>query len=140
MDELLDLLLDRWGDLARPPAGPAAIAAFEERYGVVLTPDFRAYLERCDGMEELSPDDDLISSWQLDRILPADEAGWSKGEVRGELGPEGRFFTFSDWALEAFGYQIELHDAPDRENRIVATTSLAPGSLLTPSSSSSDAT
>jgi hypothetical protein len=124
MTTLFQRLFDKWktdGVAIRPPREPRMIVAFEERYHVRLSADFREYLAWCDGMDAHETDEDFFSFWSLSRIRPIPEelpepCYWQYREFPGA----SRFFCFMDWSIHADVFALELHNDLTSANRVFA--------------------
>lgn len=95
----------RWqasGTSIREGAPLPAIEAFENRYAVILPPDFAEYLQTVDGMNLGETDEHLIRFWKLDELRPAHEGRFPVPEdLTG-------YFLFADYPLGEQGYAIRL--------------------------------
>ena len=92
--------LRRSGTQCGPGVDAEQIAAFEERYAVVLPSDFKTFLSIMDGMDVF--DDKGMRFWPLSEIAPLEDF-------------QG-FFVFADFMIESHVYALNLRasDAPAR--------------------------
>lgn len=110
---LLANLRSAWAAEDHPhaaPAGDAEIAAFEQRYGVRLPSDLRAYFAAFNGGDlgrEGSMDQEMFSFWRLDQVRTQQELNEGTG-----TGGRSDLFGFADWSIDAHIFVIELHADP----------------------------
>jgi hypothetical protein len=113
---------DRWlsqGLSVNDGASPAAIAAFEARYQVVLPNSFREYIATADGFDLRQLDDDVIRFWSLAQISPLTYWDPKYAERPSYRNPES-FFCFADWAADALVYFIRLTPSAEDYGKIYA--------------------
>ncbi|WP_435019067.1 SMI1/KNR4 family protein [Tundrisphaera sp. TA3] len=104
MPTLVDRLLAFWASVGvspRPGASPEALAAFEDRHGVALSPDLRAYFSAADGMDPDVRDDLFFRFVPLAEFAPSAERG----------GPPGSF-VLAEHRLGGFSYVVRLDPEP----------------------------
>jgi len=92
----------------RPGASDEALSAFELRLGVVLPPDFRAYLNLVDGSEEAAWVGPPIDFWRLARI-EKDCDQWG----RFEAGAAGTLLPFADFLISSYAFAITVSASSD---------------------------
>jgi hypothetical protein len=100
----LDAFLGSWPpSSAGRGASSAELDDLEERYHVRLPSEFRAYLERANGMHDADMDRErLIHFYGVDLIVPAE--GGAAGAA-----PEGQhYFVFADFMVGSHEYAIAL--------------------------------
>jgi len=114
---LIANLRSAWAAQDHPHASPASereIAAFEERYGVRLPSDLRAYFATLNGGDlgrEGSMDQEMFSFWRLDQVRTQKELSEGKGG-RSDL------FGFADWSIDAHVYVIQLRAHPQQSTPV----------------------
>jgi hypothetical protein len=114
----------------RAGAAPAALDAFEARYGVALPADLRAHFEAVDGTG-WEMESGLFRFWPLGAVKPVPE----------EL-PEGcpdrtsypGCFLFADWGIRCWGYAVRLVPEASRAGPVFRVTGGSPpGGEVAPS-------
>ena len=103
----------RQGIKLRPGVSKNEIAQFEAKYTVCLPRDLQEYFETVNGFQEHTTDENCISFWALDEVVPANKY-WSSGVKGGDS-----LFAFADWSLAAHIYAIQLSATMQDSNRVV---------------------
>jgi hypothetical protein len=119
---LLASLRQRWsaqGIAHDQPATEADVLAFEERYGVVLPPDLRAYFTTLNGTAVGAngmQDEHLLGFWHLDEVRTFAEL------ARGADSPGEALHTFAiaDHSIWVYGFGIQLCANPATATPVVA--------------------
>src|SRR4030095_13637560 len=103
----------RQGIKLRSGVSENEIAQFEAKYTVRLPRDLREYFEMVNGFQEHTSDENCISFWALDEVVPVNKY-WSSGIEGGDS-----HFAFADWSLAAHVYAIQLSATMQDGNRVV---------------------
>jgi hypothetical protein len=96
----------RQGVLGLRAATSAEIAAFEERYSVVLPPVVREYFATVNGTRDGRlgmEDEDQIGFWHLDQVEPLELPTTGDPTAGG-----GALFVFADWLIDSWRYAFRL--------------------------------
>ena len=106
------LLRDSWvgrGVAVNPPAPSAAVEAFESKYQLRLPPDLRDYFLTVNGMLDGESDDDLLSFWPLESLVPAAD----EPELWPGVPDPSVCFAFADYFIvsNVFAIQLSRSDA-----------------------------
>jgi len=117
-ESILARVRERWvaeGATPASPAGVAEMAGFEERYGVRLPAEVRAYFGALNGMAE-GWDAELVAWWPLGRVRTVAE------EMAGHGSPmpaASEHFCFADYSVWALAYAVRLTADPDQPAPVV---------------------
>ena len=122
IDQLLAAVRDRWaarGILNDSPASNSDIAAFEQRYGVVLPVDLRTYFTKLNGTAigaSGMEDENLLGFWHLDQVRTfAEELSPNADKI-----PEaGGVFVIADHSIWVYAFGIKLSADPGAPTPIV---------------------
>jgi hypothetical protein len=127
IDPLLARLRERWsarGILHTRSASLADINTFEQRYGVVLPLDLRAYFMSVNGtafgrfgME----DGDLLGFWHLDQVRTFAEELASDRSMQKVPPHATNVFAIADHSIWVYGFGIQLSADPAARTPVVAS-------------------
>lgn len=92
-------------------ASEETLAALERRYGIVLPPDFRAYLQNaCPSAEEM--DWESVTWWHLDRICNVPD-GFEHPVGTGVRDQGRRYVFFADYLIWSWAWAVCCEPGPD---------------------------
>jgi hypothetical protein len=104
------------GVVVRPGVSALVLDQWEERHGVRLGSELRAYFGTMDGMDEATMDLEAFTFWPLHKLV---NLGREFADVpRGLAHPE-TYYVFAEWLIDSHHYAIQLSPAHGASGKVV---------------------
>jgi len=116
VDAVIAEVLREWQDagVSVRSAVSDGTSEFEQKHGVELPQELRAFFAAQGGMADGETDGNDIRFWPLDEVSPA-----SNEVPDGEQNAYDGYFVFADYALWAHGYAVRLSPGQPNDVAIV---------------------